>query len=945
MKKLSLLFLAVVFSAVVFAQIEDNQAVPINPKVLYGTLDNGMTYYIQENAKPIDRAEFYLVVDAGAICEDPDQNGLAHFCEHMAFNGTEHFAKHDIIQYLQSIGMKFGPEINAFTSHDVTAYMLQKVPTNSESTVDSALLVLYDWASAVSYEDEEIDSERGVIHEEWRTGNGADKRMSKNYQKKLFQGSKYAKHDVIGDINIVDNFEYDVIRRFFNDWYRPDLQAVIAIGDFDKEEMLKKIKDLYGQIPKRENPRERIEEYIPEHKETLVALETDPEAQYSMVQLYYKHKAEKQKDKNYYRQGIVEALYNQMLNARLGELLLSENPPFIYSYSAYTSYLRTMDAYIGFAVCKNGGQMDALDVLLTENKRVSEYGFLSTELERAKKEYMANLEQSYKDRDNQESGTLVWNYFSHFLENEPAPGVSYEYEFVKKALPEISLDEINLLADEWITDENRVVVMTGPEQYKAEMPTEAQVLALVAEMENKKVTPYIDNVSDKPLVENLPTKGKIIAEEKNEKLGTTTLTFENGVKVVLKSTDFKDDEILMTAYSMGGISLYPEKYIPSANFCTQVVTSSGIGSIDQISLDKKLAGKVASIYPYLGNVSEGFSGSCTPKDLETLLKLNYLYLTAPRVDGAAFSSAIKRTKAIIADKANNPGSVFQDSVSVVMADYSPRVKPLSVELIDEAKKNQIDFIFKERFGDPSSFTYYFVGNINIEETKSLMETWIGGLPNVEHNETFADNNVRPPKGKVRKTVTRDMEVPKATVYISFSGEFDYNNPDDRLLLSTLSDILSVRYVETVREEEGGSYGVGVWPSMSAYPYSNYKMNMRFDCDPESVDKLIGVIYREIDILKKDGPAAKDINGVIENKLKTFEENQEKNRYWLNTLKNIDYYNRSADERDSYVERVKNLDAKKLKKAAKRYFGKNVVEMVLMPSSMENNVKNPVSNDN
>jgi zinc protease len=920
---------------------QPNAAVPLDPSVIYGKLDNGFTYYIKENKTPKERAEFYLVENVGAVQEDPDQNGLAHFCEHMAFNGTKHFEKKKLLNYLQSIGMKFGPEINAFTNEDVTNYMLQKVPMADPKHIDTALLILYDWASSVSFEDSEIDLERGVLHEEWRTSRGAMFRMMRQANKTVYKGSKYADHDVIGDINIIDKAPYDVIKRFYNDWYRPDLQAIVAVGDFDGKALEKKIKELFSPIPAR--TQEKTKDYfnIPDFTETLIAIEKDPESQYSVAQVYYKHPVPKAKDMSYYRKKIVENLYNTMLNARLQELTQAENPPFIYAMTYNGDLVRTKTAYVAFAVSNAGKLADAMKGVLVENERVKRHGFTATEFERGKQNLMSMIEKQYAEKDKQESDSYTWQYFSHFLTGEPTPGIEFDYAFMKELLPGITLEEVDQLAKELVSDENRVVVMMSPEKADIAIPTEPEVTAILAGLPAEKIDPYVDKVTDQPLVADIPLPGRIDKKSKNKDLGTVQWTFENGVKVVMKTTDFKEDEILMAAYSLGGTSLYDVKDLVSADLTSNVATESGIDGFDKFALQKKLAGKIADVSPELGNTSEGFSGSCAPKDLETMLQLVYLYFTESRIDKTAFDSFISRMQGILQNKSADPSSALWDSVTVILASHNPRVRPMTSELLNEASLSRIKYIFKDRFGDPGSFTFYLVGNIKPDDAKPLLEKYLGGLPSVHRTESWKDDGVRPPAGKIEKTITRPMQVPKSTVFISYTGTFDYDDFKNRLDLTALCDILDVRYTETIREEEGGTYGVAIYPTMEKYPYENYQVTIYFDCDPANVNKLKGIAYAEIEKLKTEGPVEKDLNGVIENDIKSHQEGLRQNPFWLNKLKSHDFYKIDYTDLFDFDKYVHNLTKESLKSAANTFFTGNVVEIILNPENVSDNVKNPV----
>ncbi len=932
------------FSGLILAQdikFDPKAQVPLDPKVIYGKLDNGLTYYIRENKNPKDRAEFFLVEDAGAIEEDSNQNGLAHFCEHMAFNGTKHFEKKQIINYLQSIGMKFGPEINAFTNTDETNYMLQKVPTTDPKIIDSALLILLDWSHYVTYDDKEIDDERGVIHEEWRQGRNAMFRMMIKANKVLYKGSKYADHDVIGNIHLIDTFHYDVLKKFYHDWYRPDLQAVVAVGDFDGKEIERKIKDLFSQVPANTDERKEKLFPVPDNQQTLVAIESDKEAMYPIVQVYYKHDPVKDKDMGYYRKTILEQLFAYMFNNRLQELTQAENPPFVFARGQYTDLVKTKDAFISLAVAKDNDLQTSLNTLLRENERLKRYGFTPGEFERAQKSILSMLEQQYNEREKQESDKLIWQYYQNFLTAEPSPGIEFDYKFMHDMLPGVKLEEVNNLSKEWITDDNRVVIIMAPEKEGLVIPDTASVLAAVNAVATEKIDPYVDKVSNKPLVSDEPTPGKVAKKARDKKLGTIDWTLSNGVKVIIKPTDFKQDEIQMTAYSLGGTSLYDVKDLISAQFAAGIANESGLDGFDNIELQKKLAGINANASPRIGGLTQDFSGNCAPKDMETMLQLVYLYFTEPRLDKTGFNSFMNRTRTMVANRELDPTTALRDTISVTLANYNPRVRPMTVKLLDEAQLNVASKIYRERFGTPGNFTFYFVGNIDPERDRAMIEKYLGGLPMMKSNETWKDDGIRPPKGRIEKVLHRDMEVPKGTVYVTYTGEFDYDNFADRLNLTALCDILDVRYTETIREEQGGSYGVACFPSMQKYPYENYQVTIYFNCDPENADKLKAIVYDEINKIKANGPEEKDLKGVIENKLKEHQENLRKNEYWLSTLKSHDYMGLDYSDVNDFDKYVNGLSIESIKAAANKFFGDNVIDIMLLPTSNKNNEKNPM----
>lgn len=909
--------------------MELDNPLPVDKKVKIGKLDNGMTYYVRSNSEPENRVELTLVVKAGSILEDDDQQGLAHMVEHMAFNGTKNFKKHEIIEYLESLGMKFGPEVNAYTSFDETVYGIT-VPLDSVEYLDKGLLVLHDWASGISFEDEEIDKERGVIHEEWRMGQGAQERMRREYLPVMLHNSRYAERLPIGKMDVVDNCEHDVLRRYYRDWYRPDLMAVIAVGDFDANEIERKVQDLFSKIPAKDNPRERKYYEVPDHDNTLVKVVTDKEAQQTVIQLIHKHPTSVTKTVADYRQNIVHSLYNGMINARLQELLLSENPPFAYGFSYYSNFIGPKDAYASMAVGSAEQIEDALKALVTENERVKMFGFTATELEREKKSTLRRMEKMYNERDKVKSESYVREYQGNFLPTkEPIPGMEYEYQLYKKYVPTITIEELNALAPEWITDKNRVLVVMAPEKEGQTLPTEAELLNVLNSVDKSKIEAYVDKVSDKPLLEDMPEPGKIARKKKNKDLGYETWTMKNGAKVVIKPTDFKQDEILFRAYSDGGSSLYDLEDDVSAGIATDIINESGIGTYDKTELEKYLSDKVVRVSPFINELNEGFSGSAAPADFETMLQLLYLYFTKPRQDKTAFNSYIKRMKGVLENRSASPESAFQDSIQVIMASHHPRRRPMTAEKLDEADFRKVNRIFKQRFGDPSNFTFYFVGNIDPKEMKPLIQKYIGGLPTVERKETWKNLGIKAPKGIVEREVRKGTD-PKSLVYMKYHGSFDYNwkNKAD---VDVLSEILTTKLLESIREDESGVYSIGAYPGTKHYPESEYGITIYFGCAPDNVDKLSKGVYAEIDKLMKDGPSKVDLDKAKEKKLRERETGLRENRFWLSTLRSFDFHGTNPDDLNKYNDYIKSLTSEHIKKAANTYLKKdNFAKIVLKP---------------
>jgi zinc protease len=927
--KLGIFILFLLIALQVSAQIDLNQELPLDSKVKIGKLDNGLTYYIRQNDNPKERAEFWLVVDAGSVLEDDDQDGLAHFCEHMAFNGTKNFEKKEIIYYLQSIGMKFGPEINAFTSWDVTNYMLQKVPVDPVENIDTALMILFDWAHLVSNEDEEIDNERGVIREEWRSRRSADFRMRTEYQKTLLKGSKYAERTIIGDINIIDNCPYDALRRFYNEWYRADLEAVVAVGDFDPAVIEQKIIDMFSKIPAIRNPRKREHFEVPDHDETLVQIVKDKEARYVKADVYYKHDVESKNKLGDYRRSLMHSLYNMMINERLSELLEEENPPFLYAYSAYTSLVRTKNIYVSGVYLKNNEFDRGLKTVLEENERVRVYGFVESELERNKRKLIRSYEKAYNERLKKKSTALAWEYYSHFLDKEPIPGIEFEYEKVQELLPGITLEEINALAKNWITEKNRVIIVTGPDNPEISIPGEDKILRTVSSIKAETLKPYVDKISNKPLIasDQQPFPSKVDQKTKNRELDYEEWILKNGARVILKQTDFKDDEIMFYAYSKGGSSLYPVKDDVSASIADEVISNSGVGDFSKIELNKILSDKVIRLNPFVSELSEGMSGLTTPADFETFMQLMYLYFTKPRKDNKAYSSYYNRQIGWIENRNNDPATALSDTFQVTMAQYHPRRRPWTEELLGEANFNRVHYIYRDRFADGSDFTFFFVGNIDLKVVKPIIEKYIGGLPALNRKENFIDPEIKAPEKTVEKVILKEMEIPKASIVISFHGPFEYTL-DNRLNIDAISDILDVRLTETIREEEGGTYSPSVYSTFSRYPKPKYNCNIYFECSVENAEKLSGIVMNEIEKLRSEGPRPKDLENVKENKLKEYSEDLRENRYWLGVLRNYAMYGEPLDEIQNYKSYVEKMDVESIQKTARTYFKDNYVKVVL-----------------
>ncbi|MBC3757584.1 insulinase family protein [Hyunsoonleella sp. SJ7] len=911
------------------------QKIPISNDVKIGKLSNGLTYYIRNNKKPEDKLELRLVVNAGSILEDNDQQGLAHFMEHMNFNGTKNFERNDLVDYLQSIGVTFGADLNAYTSFDETVYILP-IPSDDPEKLDKGFQILEDWAHNATLDHEEIDKERGVVLEEYRLGQGADKRMLQNYLPKVLYGSKYASRLPIGKKDVLENFDYDVLKRFYKDWYRPDLMAVIAVGDIDVATLEEKIKQHFNTIPKAENPREREVFYLPNHKETFIAIESDNEAPISRVQVLFKDSTNVKQMKTLedYKKGIIKSLFTRMINNRLDELRNGENPPFVYGASYHgRTWAKTKAAYQSFAVTSETGQLDALKTLLIENERVRQHGFFKGEFNRAKQNILARLEKAFKDKDKNMSRNIVGEYVRHFLNGEPIPGIAWEHEFHKTHLPDIKLEDVNNIINDFVKDENRVIVITGPEKEGIAKVTDTQVLDLLKHIKTIEIEPYNDKEVAQSLMSKIPEEGSILDEVHNDILGTTTLTLSNGMTVTYKNTDFKNDEILFSSFSYGGTSLYSLEDYKATSYANGALSEAGVNGFDKIELGKMLSGKIVSVRPSIGNYSEAISGSASPKYLEDMFQLIHLYFTALNKDDKAFASFINKQKAIIKNLLSNPQYYFRIEFSKFLNQDNPRYVGFpSEEDLDNADYDLAHKLYNQRFKNAGDFNFYFVGNIDEEIFKAYCKTYLASLPSETEKENYKLPEHRPLTGSHTKIIEKGTD-PKSSVRIVYQGETEYN-PEETRALRSLGEILTIKLVEKLREEESDVYGVGARGNISKVPYGRYNFSISFPCGPENVDKLIKVANNELKKIIENGPTEKDLAKVKESQILKTKQNLKKNKYWLNRLKNSDYNKQDLSKIFEYEERINALTAEQVQAVGKKYLSKGYILGIHNPEKPE-----------
>ncbi len=906
--------------------------IPLDEAVKTGRLANGFTYYIRKNSEPKNRVQLYLAVKTGSILETDKQQGLAHFMEHMSFNGTKNYPKNELISYLQKAGVRFGADLNAYTSFDETVYQLP-IPSNDPEVLKNGLQIMRDWAQDALLEADEIDKERGIILEEKRLGKGSQERMQNKYLPVLFNGSRYAQRLPIGTDEVLKTFKHEEIKQFYKDWYRPDLQALIVVGDIDAAAMEKEIKARFSDLKSPAKPLPRVKYSIPLLNKNQFIAVTDKEMPVTVMQVLIKHPESKLETASDMRLHMVKSLYNSMMGERLSDLKKQANPPFLQAGSGIEGFLAGLDAATSVFVAKPGEIERGFKALYTELERARKFGFTASELERAKRSYLSSMESAYNERGKTSSERYVREYLEHFLKGTASPGIAYEYEYAKATVPSIALKDIDMLMKKYLTEVNRDIIIMAPDKDAASLPKEATVNLWISQVKQQKLDAYVDAVSDKPLMAQKPAPGKVVAEKREDKIGLTELTLSNGARVLLKATDFKNDEIMMRAFSPGGSSLYPDADYESASNADDIVSRGGLGEFDSKQLPKMLADKRVSVTPYIGERSEGISMYSAPKDLETALQLVNLYFTQPRKDKELFDAFVQQQKAVLQNRGNDPNSVFSDTITAVLGAYNIRRTGPSVEKIERIDLDRAFAIYKERFADASDFTFTFVGNFDEQKIRPLIEQYIGSLPSLKRNEKAADLGISVPRGKLKKVVKKGQE-DKATVRMVFTGDYVYNRENNNQI-DALGEILQFKLTERLREEESGVYSPGVRAGYTKLPRNKYTFTVAFGCSPANVDKLINATFDEINKLKTAGPSTVDIGKFLAEERLTTETQLKQNGFWLNYVSGQYEQNESALEVLSYLESLKKLNAAGLKQATTKYLsGDDVITFILLPETVK-----------
>lgn len=907
-----------------------NQKLPFDNEVVTGKLKNGFTYFIRKNTEPKGRVTMYLGMKAGSILENEKQLGLAHFLEHMNFNGLKHFPKNELVNYLQKAGVRFGSDLNAYTSFDQTVYQLP-IPSDDPELLKNGLQVMRDWAQDALLDGEEIDKERGVILEEKRGGRGVQQRLQDQYFPMVLNGSLYSKRLPIGTEEILKTFPYSEIRKFHQDWYRPDLQALIIVGDIDPKAIEEKVKALFSDMtmPKKVLPRKEFRVDLLNKNQFLTI--SDPELPYTVAQILIKNEKEKVVTVGDYRNELLKSIFNQMIAGRFSELMQQPNPPFMQAGGSIGDFVANLNTFSLVVVPKPGELESGFKAMLTEFERIQKYGFTQTELDRALADMKKGNEMAYIERDKKKSDSYVNRYLNYFIDHEPALSNEASYNLTKQLLPTLKLEEVNALVKKYYTDLNRDILIMGPEKEKANLPTEQAVLGWVKAVEDTPVSAYEDKVSNLPLLSKEPVKGTILSSKDIGAVQAKELQLSNGVKVILKPTDFKNDEIQIVAYSPGGTSLYPDADYFSASNASSLVDASGVGQMSNVELTKYLAGKEVSISPYISELYEGISGRTDKEGLKNAFELIYGYFTEPRLDSDIFQSTMTRAKGSLENRLSDPNNVFSDKVKEVLYGNNVRRQNPTVETLTKIDPNRALAIYKERFADASDFVFTIVGSFDENQIKPYIETYLASLPAVKRGENYKDLNILEPAKGERVVVHKGKEQ-KASTQLAYYGDYDYSEAEN-VNMEALESVLTIKLLERLREKEGGVYGVGARAGFNKLPKARYAFSIGFGSAVDKADALIASALDEVKKIQDQGPEKVDIEKFVAEQRRQNELNLRENGYWLNYISSS--YQNDLDI-SRYTRRTENLNKvtpKSVQDVAGKYLKKDrLFEFILMPDS-------------
>jgi len=931
LRKLVACTLLLIFSWTTQAALNLSEPLPINPLLKTGKLENGLTYYIQKNSKPEKQVELRLVVKAGSILEDDDQQGLAHLLEHMAFNGSTHFKKHELVSYLQSIGIKFGADLNAYTSFDETVYILP-VPTEKQGNLETGFLVLEDWAHGLTLKEADIDAERNIVLEEARIGKGATDRMNKKLLPLLFNGSRYAERLPIGKVDTIRHFKHDALKRFYKDWYRPDLMAVVVVGDVEPEQAEQMVKARFAKLKNPEHERPRNYVSIPARTKSTSIVITDKEATSNEQLIQYPVEPSKPNITiGDYRQTLIKHLSTQMLNQRLQELTQQTEPPFIAGASSENPVVRGYQSFSSAALIGRAGVKPAINALIQENQRVRQFGFSANELERAKKDQLRRIETAYNEKDKSQSASFAAEYIRHFLEDEAIPGIANEYSYVTELLPTITLEEVNAYAKRNTPDgEAKLAAYLGSNKKGETIPTRNQLIDWVNAAEQFPVVANDDKFIPTQLMAQLPKAGSIQSETQHQQLGTTELLLSNGLTVLLKPTDFKSDQVLLSAKRFGGQSLFDDADIFNARYSNVIVDSMGMATYTPTELQKILAGKSLTFQATSTNFTENLVGYAANNDIESLFQFMYLRLAQPRIDPELYAAFISRMTDASKNSMARPESVFADAVSTALYGDNPRVALIAKpEDFNHISMERAAAIFNDRFSSAKGFHFILVGSFDLDKIKPLIATYLASLPTTDIATTYHDLNSRPVTGVVKKEVHKGSE-DKSQVALIFTGPAQYSK-EENMRLNALIEVMNLRITDVLREKLTLIYSGKMQGGIDRIPYQNYRLNINLPCDQKNVDQVTAATFAEIEKIRKDGPTEEELNKVKQNWLKTNQIALRTNEYWLGHLQSAALYNTDAADILTIEKRVNAVTLKEVQEAAVRYLNMdNYVQVVLYP---------------
>ncbi len=940
MKKITLWIVAALSAVSATAQgLNPMSPMPEDPAVRKGTLENGMAYYIRHNEKPKSQADFYILHNVGAIQEEDSQQGLAHFLEHMAFNGTKNLPGKQIIEYLETIGVKFGANLNAYTSWDETCYNISSVPTTREGIIDSAMLILHDWSHFIALQPKEIDSERGVIKEELRTRDGAQWRGQMKMFDALGRGTLYAERNLIGYLDGLQNFKYSELEDFYKKWYRPEYQAIVIVGDIDVDQIESKLKALMSDIPA--SPADAAQKatiVVPDNEEPIVSIFTDPEMTSTRAQIFIKRRAlPKEANNTIYAEmlSIIDSYFSTMANARLEEISMKPDAPFIGAgmQNGGLGVIPTLQSTIMVAVTKDGELARGVEAVLTEMKKIREYGFTHGEFERAQNDLLRSCERQYANRNDNTNAYYVQRYLAAAKANAAIPDAQSEWQIDSMLIKSLNVEAINQVMKQYLTDQNQVYVIQAPEKEGAPVPTEEEILAIRKKVMEMQVEAYKDDVVKEPLIaDEAALKGSPVKKEgKNEAYGTTEWTLQNGIQVIVKPTTFKADEIQLFAKAYGGSSVLSDEEFVYGEVMPLINQISGVGKFSRMDLQKQLSGVMANVMPGASSYTSQMNGSCSPKDLETMLQLLYLNFTQPRFNEDDYNTVMTMISAQLENIEKNPDFQMEKRYTEVVYGNNPRRQALSKEALATMKFEQLAPIYRKLFPDGNSFTFFFVGNVDLDTLKPLVEKYIGSLPVSKKPMNFVDDNCDYVKGQINEEFRTEMQQPKVSVRYLFSGEMPFNF-QNRMALTFLSQALNSRYLISIREEKGGTYGVHVSNTTGFVPKQNYELTIQFDTNEEMADELCEIIMKEIQTIANEGPKSEDIEKTREFLLKSWKSNLEQNASWMSYISTL-YSASGLDYLADYEQAVKSLTNADVQAMAKKLLEDgNAIKVVMRPEA-------------